>query len=113
MEGKDKLKILAVDMSLCMNLPVFLVNYPQLIKTIYLLFSRVTVNSLKVSFTTFLILSKCFSTLEERAQRLFSTKGKGSLDPSLMKKANKGKASKDKEQLRHRELATLEAQVYR
>lgn len=57
---------------------------------------------------------KCnFSTLEERAQRLFSTKGKGSLDPSLMTKTNKGKASKEKEQLRHRELATLEAQVYR
>lgn len=52
-------------------------------------------------------------TLEERAQRLFSTKGKGSLDPSLMTKANKGKASKEKELSRHRELATLEAQVYR
>lgn len=61
-------------------------------------------------FTTILIN---FRTLEERAQRLFSTKGKGSLDPSLMTKANKGKASKEKEQLRHRELATLEAQVYR
>ncbi|KAG5867679.1 hypothetical protein JTB14_020189 [Gonioctena quinquepunctata] len=56
---------------------------------------------------------KCGGTLEERAQRLFSTKGKGSLDPSLMTKTNKGKASKEKEQLRQRELATLEAQVYR
>lgn len=54
-----------------------------------------------------------FRTLEERAQRLFSTKGKGSLDPSLMIKNNKGKASKEKEQLRHRELSTLEAQIYR
>lgn len=54
-----------------------------------------------------------FRTLEERAQRLFSTKGKGSLDPSLMTKSNKGKATKEKEILRQRELATLEAQVYR
>nr|XP_023020903.1 splicing factor 3A subunit 3 [Leptinotarsa decemlineata] len=45
---------------------------------------------------------KCGGTLEERAQRLFSTKGKGSLDPSLMTKTNKGKASKEKEQLRQR-----------
>nr|CAI5832704.1 unnamed protein product [Callosobruchus analis] len=56
---------------------------------------------------------KCGGTLEERAQRLFSTKGKGSLDPSLMTKGNKRKASKEKEQLRQRELATLEAQIYR
>lgn len=52
-------------------------------------------------------------TLEERAQRLFSTKGKGFLDPSLMTKNNKGKATKEKEILRQRELATLEAQTYR
>ncbi|KAJ8961028.1 hypothetical protein NQ314_006010 [Rhamnusium bicolor] len=56
---------------------------------------------------------KCGGTLEERAQRLFSTKGKGSLDPSLMTKNNKGKASKERELLRQRELATLEAQIYR
>ncbi|XP_057655224.1 splicing factor 3A subunit 3 [Diorhabda carinulata] len=56
---------------------------------------------------------KCGGTLEERAQRLFSTKGKGSLDPSLMTKSNKGKASKERELLRQRELATLEAQIYR
>ncbi|CAH0559277.1 unnamed protein product [Brassicogethes aeneus] len=56
---------------------------------------------------------KCGGTLEERAQRLFSTKGKGSLDPSLMTKNNKGKANKEKEQLRHRDLAMLEAQIYR
>ncbi|KAJ3645718.1 hypothetical protein Zmor_023356 [Zophobas morio] len=56
---------------------------------------------------------KCGGTLEERAQRLFSTKGKGSLDPSLMTKNKSGKASKEKEQLRQRELACLEAQIYR
>lgn len=52
-------------------------------------------------------------TLEERAQRLFSTKGQSSLDPSLMTKGSKGKASKEKELLRHKELATLEAQIYK
>ncbi|XP_030755710.1 splicing factor 3A subunit 3 [Sitophilus oryzae] len=56
---------------------------------------------------------KCGGTLEERAQRLFSTKGQSSLDPSLMTKSTKGKASKDKELLRHRELAMLEAQIYK
>jgi splicing factor 3A subunit 3 len=54
-----------------------------------------------------------YRTLEERAQRLFSTKGKGSLDPSLMTKNKSGKASKEKELLRQRELACLEAQIYR
>lgn len=54
-----------------------------------------------------------FSTLEERAQRLWSTKGLTSLDPSLLAKNKVGKATKEKEQLRHRELACLEAQVYR
>lgn len=56
---------------------------------------------------------KCGGTLEERAQRLFSTKGKGSLDPSLMTKKKSGKASKEKEQLRQRDLACLEAQIYK
>lgn len=54
-----------------------------------------------------------FSTLEERAQRLWSTKGLTSLDPSLLAKNKVGKATKEKEQVRHRELAGLEAQVYR
>ncbi|XP_060525947.1 splicing factor 3A subunit 3 [Cylas formicarius] len=56
---------------------------------------------------------KCGGTLEERAQRLFSTKGQSSLDPSLMTKATKGKASKEKEHVRQRELACLEAQIYK
>lgn len=56
---------------------------------------------------------KCGGTLEERAQRLFSTKGLTSLDPSLLAKNKAGKATKEKEQLRHRDLASLEAQVYR
>ncbi|XP_050293510.1 splicing factor 3A subunit 3 [Anthonomus grandis grandis] len=56
---------------------------------------------------------KCGGTLEERAQRLFSTKGQSALDPSLMTKATKGKASKEKELMRHKELACLEAQVYK
>ncbi|XP_066146417.1 splicing factor 3A subunit 3 [Euwallacea fornicatus] len=56
---------------------------------------------------------KCGGTLEERAQRLFSTKGQSSLDPSLMTKGSKGKASKEKELLRHKELASLEGQVYK
>lgn len=54
-----------------------------------------------------------YSTLEERAQRLFSTKGLTSLDPSLLAKNKAGKATKEKEQLRQRELACLESQVYR
>ncbi|KAL1505387.1 hypothetical protein ABEB36_004965 [Hypothenemus hampei] len=56
---------------------------------------------------------KCGGTLEERAQRLFSTKGQSSLDPSLMTKGSKGKANKEKELSRHKELATLEAQVFK
>lgn len=58
-------------------------------------------------------LTDCCRTLEERAQRLFSTKGQSSLDPSLMTKGTKGKASKEKEGLRQKELAGLEAQIYR
>merc|ERR1711997_1039922 len=61
---------------------------------------------------------KCGGTLEERALRLFSTKGKGlnELDPALFAKS-KGKAStahrSAKELERHREIAAMEAQVYR
>lgn len=56
---------------------------------------------------------KCGGTLEERAQRLFSTKGKTSLDPSLLAKGKPGKMNRTKEQERQKELAMLEAQVYK
>ena len=61
---------------------------------------------------------KCGGTLEERANRLFSTKGKAlnELDLTLFAKT-KGKAStahrSAKEFEKHKELAYLEAQVYR
>ena len=61
---------------------------------------------------------KCGGTLEERANRLFSTKGKSlnDLDPALFAKS-KGKAStahrSAKELEKHREIAAMEAQVYR
>ncbi|TNN47896.1 Splicing factor 3A subunit 3 [Liparis tanakae] len=56
---------------------------------------------------------KCGGTLEERAQRLFSTKGKSleSLDPSLFAKNPKAKGPK-KDTERNKEIAFLEAQVY-
>ncbi|GBP94298.1 Splicing factor 3A subunit 3 [Eumeta japonica] len=55
---------------------------------------------------------KCGGTLEERAQRLFSTKGQTALDKSLVAKkgATKAKAST---QQRHKDIAAIEAQVYR
>lgn len=56
---------------------------------------------------------KCGGTLEERAQRLFSTKGLKALDPSLLAKSKPGKASKEKEQMRQKDLARLESEVYR
>ena len=57
---------------------------------------------------------KCGGTLEERAQRLFSTKGQINIDPSL-KKRNSGDSSQKKERqgVRNREIALLEAQLYR
>merc|ERR1712051_857503 len=61
---------------------------------------------------------KCGGTLEERANRLFSTKGKSlnDLDPALFAKS-KGKAStahrSAKELEKNREIAAMEAQVYR
>lgn len=57
---------------------------------------------------------KCGGTLEERAQRLFATKGKNleELDPALMAKSKPGKAGKNRASERQRELALLEAQVY-
>ncbi|KAI4818157.1 hypothetical protein KUCAC02_011517 [Chaenocephalus aceratus] len=56
---------------------------------------------------------KCGGTLEERAQRLFSTKGKSleSLDPSLFAKNPKAKGPK-KDTERNKEIGFLEAQVY-
>ncbi|XP_071455361.1 splicing factor 3A subunit 3 [Hetaerina americana] len=56
---------------------------------------------------------KCGGTLEERAQRLFSTKGKKSLDPSLLAKNKPGKAGRGKDNERQKEIANLEAQLYR
>ncbi|XP_033375481.1 splicing factor 3A subunit 3 isoform X2 [Parus major] len=56
---------------------------------------------------------KCGGTLEERAQRLFSTKGKSleALDPSLFAKNPKTKGSK-RDTERNKDLAFLEAQIY-
>uniref|UniRef100_A0A8C6VKB0 Splicing factor 3a subunit 3 n=1 Tax=Naja naja TaxID=35670 RepID=A0A8C6VKB0_NAJNA len=56
---------------------------------------------------------KCGGTLEERAQRLFSTKGKSleALDPSLFAKNPKAKGSK-RDTERNKDVAFLEAQIY-
>lgn len=58
---------------------------------------------------------KCGGTLEERAQRLFYTKGKrlDELDPSVFARSKPGKAGKSREAEKNKELALLEAQVYR
>ncbi|WAR08983.1 SF3A3-like protein [Mya arenaria] len=58
---------------------------------------------------------KCGGTLEERAQRLFSTKGKRleDLDPAMFAKSKPGRAGKARESEKQREIAGLEAQVYR
>lgn len=55
---------------------------------------------------------KCGGTLEERAQRLFSTKGQKQIDPSLLARRDVGKHAA-REQGRHREIAAMEAQLYR
>lgn len=55
---------------------------------------------------------KCGGTLEERAQRLFSTKGESSLDPNLLAKKQR-KLGKGKNVEKQREIAILEAQVYK
>lgn len=55
---------------------------------------------------------KCGGTLEERAQRLFSTKGKKTLDPSLLAKKITSKDN-SRELLRQKEIALIEAQIYR
>ncbi|XP_012502122.1 PREDICTED: splicing factor 3A subunit 3 [Propithecus coquereli] len=56
---------------------------------------------------------KCGGTLEERAQRLFSTKGKSleSLDTSLFAKNPKSKGTK-RDTERNKDIAFLEAQIY-
>jgi len=58
---------------------------------------------------------KCGGTLKERAQRLFETKGKNlqDLDPSIFAKSKPGKTGKARDSDRQREIASLEAQVYR
>ncbi|XP_064612835.1 splicing factor 3A subunit 3-like [Liolophura sinensis] len=59
---------------------------------------------------------KCGGTLQERAQRLFSTKGKNmeDLDPSLFTRSKPGKVGKNsREAEKQKEMAFLEAQVYR
>lgn len=60
---------------------------------------------------------KCGGTLEERAQRLFSTKGKElhEMDPSLfIKGRGKGKDhEKNKEADKNKKMALQEAQVYK
>lgn len=58
---------------------------------------------------------KCGGTLEERAQRLFSTKGlqMEDLDPSMFAKSKPGKTGKNKDMERQKEIAMLEAQCYR
>nr|CAG4650032.1 EOG090X03G1 [Sida crystallina] len=60
---------------------------------------------------------KCGGTLEERAQRLFSTKGKqlGQIDPALFVKGRaKGlDQDKSKDNDRNKRIALMEAQVYK
>ncbi|XP_067128795.1 splicing factor 3A subunit 3 [Centruroides vittatus] len=58
---------------------------------------------------------KCGGTLEERAQRLFFTKGKklSEMDPNLFAKSKPGKAGRSKDTEKQKEIAFLEAQCYR
>jgi splicing factor 3A subunit 3 len=60
---------------------------------------------------------KCGGTLEERSNRLFSTKGKklSELDPSLFAKTKSGGSKGEKsakETEKQKEIASMEAQVY-
>lgn len=59
---------------------------------------------------------KCGGTLEERAQRLFSTKGVQQLDQSLLVKKGgalgKSVSTATKDQVRQKEIASVEAQIY-
>lgn len=61
---------------------------------------------------------KCGGTLEDRAKRLFSTKGLQieEIDKSLFAKGqgkNKGASEHDKETEKNKKIALLEAQVYK
>lgn len=59
---------------------------------------------------------KCGGTLEERAKRLFSTKGKAleEIDPAMFAKNKQGgKANKAKDVEKQKAVAAMEAQVYR
>ncbi|XP_070568018.1 splicing factor 3A subunit 3-like [Ptychodera flava] len=59
---------------------------------------------------------KCGGTLEERAQRLFATKGKSldELDPNMFAKSKPGKAGRNKDNTeKQKDIAFLESQVYR
>lgn len=58
---------------------------------------------------------KCGGTLEERAMRLFSTKGKNleELDHAMFAKSKPGRAGKTRDSEKQKEIAMLEAQVYR
>lgn len=58
---------------------------------------------------------KCGGTLEERAQRLFSTKGMKQIDQTLLSKKSalgKNASRMSKEQERQKEIALIEAQIY-
>ncbi|XP_053207953.1 splicing factor 3A subunit 3-like [Panonychus citri] len=57
---------------------------------------------------------KCGGTLEERANRLWSTKGKtmDELDPNLFAKGKPGKVRKNVEMEKRKGIAFLEAQIY-
>jgi splicing factor 3A subunit 3 len=62
---------------------------------------------------------KCGGTLEERAQRLFTTKDQKQIDQSLFAKKSgvnvplsKNSSSITKEQFRQKEIAQMEAQIY-
>lgn len=58
---------------------------------------------------------KCGGTLEERARRLFATKGKklSELNPTMIAKSKPGKMGKSRDSERQKEIGVLEAQVYR
>ncbi|XP_002731266.1 splicing factor 3A subunit 3 [Saccoglossus kowalevskii] len=59
---------------------------------------------------------KCGGTLEERAQRLFATKGKSldELDQTMFAKSKPGKAGRNKDNSeKQKDIAFLESQVYR
>jgi len=67
------------------------------------------------NFWTWLSFKFVFSTVEERAKRLFGTKGKTleEIDASLFAKTKPGKKSskEEKDTEKHKETALLEAQI--